>query len=131
MNSRKIACVVAACFIGFGLAAGSTGALAAPPVEDVVVEGRRIDPDTQRVVRHADLNLAFRSDQKQLRGRIFTTARSLCLDLNGIDGLRDCTGKAVHSTDTQVAAAIDRAKRQMAGLPAGPAIAITMVVGGY
>lgn len=95
----------------------------------VVVQGQRIDPELQRVVSYRDLNLAFRDGQKTLTHRIVRMARSLCWDLNGDNKLASCTTGAVHSTDDQVAAAIDRAERKMAGLPVGPAIAISMVVG--
>lgn len=127
MDTRKIACIVAAGFIGVGLTASATHAFAQPP--DAVVKGERLDPETQRVVSYKDLNLAFRPDQKTLDGRIYKTANDLCFDLNGLDGLSGCRDDAVHSTDDQVARAIERAKRQMAGLPAGPAVAISMVIG--
>ncbi len=61
--------------------------------------------------------------------RIWRTASNLCFDLNGFDGQFGCTSDAIHSTDDQVAAAIQRAKLQMAGLPVGPAVAISMVIG--
>jgi UrcA family protein len=81
-------------------------------------------------VSYADLNLAFRSGQRVLASRIYRTASSLCWDLNGPYSGESCAYDAVRSTDKQVAQAIERAKRQMAGLPVGPAIAISMVVGG-
>ncbi|MCW3797271.1 UrcA family protein [Sphingomonas sp. BN140010] len=129
MESRKIACILAAGFIGLGLTASATGAFAKSPKGDVVVEARRIDPETQRVVRYDDLNLAFRSDQKKLNGRIWHTASRLCYALNGDLNHMGCTGDAINSTDEQVAAAIQRAKLRMAGLPVGPAVAISMVIG--
>ncbi len=108
------------------LTAGATNAFAGP--RDVVVQGTRIDPELQRTVSYRDLNLAELFGQKTLKGRIYRTASSLCFDLNGpYSG--DCARGAVRSTDDQVAQAIDRAKRQMAGLPVGPAIAISMVIG--
>jgi UrcA family protein len=94
-----------------------------------VVKGKRIDPETQRAVSYADLNLAFRPDQKVLRKRIHSTASQLCYDLNGNDGRWYCTSDAVSSTDDQFAAAVERAKLRMAGHQVGPAIAITMVIG--
>lgn len=129
MTSRKYACIAAAAFVGFGLTASATEALSQRPVPDVIVKGPKIDPETQRVVRYGDLNLAYASDQRTLRGRIWKTANNLCFDLNGFNGLQDCSRDAVHSTDDQVAAAIDRAKRQMAGLSVGPAVSISMVIG--
>ena len=98
----------------------------APP--DVTVQGR-IDPTTQRTVYFGDLNLAFRPAQKVLDSRIQKSASNLCWDLNGINEIYICTRDAVDSTDDQVAAAIGRAERQMAGLPVGPTIAISMVIG--
>jgi len=126
MDNRKLACMCAACFLGVTLTAGATNSFAGP--RDVVVEGTRIDPELQRTVSYRDLNLAERPGQKILKGRIFRTAGDLCFDLNG-SFAGDCTQDAVHSTDDQVAQAIDRAKRQMAGLAVGPPIAISMVIG--
>jgi UrcA family protein len=128
MDSRKLACLLAAGFIGAGLTAAAT---AQPPKGDVVVKGQRIDPQTQRVVSYADLNLAVRHDQRVLGGRIFRTAGSLCNDLGYVwtDAHSACTSDAVHSTDDQVAEAIDRAKLKMAGKQVGPAVAISMVIG--
>ena len=107
---------------------GATYALARPPAPDVSVLGHRIDPDTQRVVSYADLNLALMPDQKTLHRRIRHTAYSLCLYLNGVDFSHRCEDGAVRSTRDQVAAAIGRAKLEMAGLAGGPAVAISMVV---
>jgi UrcA family protein len=120
--------MAAAGFIGLGLTAAVT-ADAKP--RDIVVEGKRFDPETQRRVSYADLNLAFRPQQKVLMRRISTTARVLCDDLGYAPGRETwaCTSDAVHSTDDQVAAAIERAELKMAGKPVGPAIAISMVVG--
>ena len=126
MDNRKLACMVAAGFLGVTLTAGATNAFAGP--RDVVVQGTRIDPELQRTVSYRDLNLAERFGQKTLKGRIYRTASSLCFDLNGPNA-GNCTRDAVHSTDDQVAQAIDRAKRQMAGLSVGPPIAISMVIG--
>jgi UrcA family protein len=128
MKSRKIACVTAAISLGVGLS-GFANASAATPGRDVVVKGERIDPALQRTVSYADLNLAFSREQGKLRSRIFSTARDLCWDLNGAFAIDRCTDEGVDSTNGQVAQAIIRAKRQMAGLPVGPAIAISMVVG--
>lgn len=130
MESRKVACLVAAGFIGFGLAGAATQA-GATPKPDATVQGQRFDPETQRKVSYADLNLASGPDQKVLGGRIRRTAGSLCNDLgysaNG--DFFDCRSDAVHSTDDQVASAITRAKMKMAGKSVGPAVAISMVIG--
>ena len=104
-------------------------AVARPHAPAVYVMGHKIDPVTQRVVSYADLNLALVADLKTLNRRIGRTATSVCLDLNGPENLTSCTADAVHSTDDQVAEAIGRAQRQMAGLAVGPAVAISMVVG--
>lgn len=130
MNSRNVACLCAAVFVGLGLTAAAANAQ--PPNRDVVVEGKRFDPVTQRVVGYGDLNLAFRPDQKQLLRRISSTARGLCNDL-GYRGFEErwiCKTDAIHSTDDQVAAAIRRAQDKMAGKAVGPQIAISMVIGG-
>ena len=129
MESRQCACLTAAIAMGLSLVGIAGAAAAAGPLQDVVVRGERIDPELQRRVSYADLNLAFRPGQKILASRIRGTANGLCWDLNGPFYNDRCTLDAVNSTKGQVAAAIERAKRQMAGLPVGPAIAITMVVG--
>jgi hypothetical protein len=126
MNSRKLACIFAAGFIGVGLVSAATIASAKP--REVVVVGKRVDPELQRRVSRADLNLALRPDQKGL-GRRISTASQLCWYVNGFDADQDCTDGAVRSTHGQVAAAIDRAQGQLAGLPVGPAVAISIVVG--
>lgn len=128
MQQRSLACAIAASFLGLALCASATKALAGPPAQDVVVEGKRFDPDTQRIVSYADLNLAIGKDRRTLDHRIYRTADSLCFDMNGFDSW-DCTRSAVRSTDDQVAAAIARAYRKIAGLPTGPALKITMVIG--
>ena len=97
----------------------------------MVVEGKRFDPETQRIVRFGDLNLASRPDQKVLMRRISATARGLCSDLGYLDLSESftCANQAVHGTDDQVAAAITRAQDKLAGRAVGPAIAISIVVG--
>nr|WP_314441738.1 UrcA family protein [uncultured Sphingomonas sp.] len=129
MNNRKIACLTAAIAMGVSLLGIAGASAAVGPFEDVVVKGDRIDPDLQRRVSYADLNLAFRPGQKILNARIRQTANALCWDLNGPYSVDRCSYDAVRSTDEQVAQAITRAKRQMAGLPVGPAITISMVIG--
>ena len=94
------------------------------------MKGKSIDPELQRTVYYGDLNLAFRPAQKTLKRRIAHTASDLCWDLNGDNEVDSCTYGAIRSTDDQVAAAISRAEREMAGLPVGPAVAISMVLGG-
>ena len=127
MDSRKIACGLAASFIAASLIGVASSSSAKP--KEVVVVARVIDPELQRTVSYADLNLAQRPDQKTLTKRISITATNLCFDLNWPDFDDDCRVSAIHSTDDQVAMAIERAQRQMAGLPIGPAITISMVVG--
>jgi len=130
MENRKFACLTAAIVMGVSVV-GITAASAAAPLQEVVVHGDRIDPTLQRRVSYSDLNLAFRPGQHLLRTRILGTASSLCRDLNEESyGVDRCTDEAVNSTKGQVAQVITRAKRQMAGLPVGPAIAISMVIGG-
>lgn len=132
MESRKVACLVAAGFLSASLtaAAASADAKQSRPLKEVVVEGKRFDPETQRRVSYADLNLASSPDQRTLRGRISSTARGLCSDLGY--GFREdwgCRDDAIRSTDDQVALAISRAQDKLAGRAVGPAIAISMVVG--
>lgn len=125
MNNRKLACMIAAGFLSVTLTAGATNVFAGP--REYVVKGALSDPELQRTVSYTDLNLAEPIGQKALKGRIYRTASDLCFDLNGPnDG--DCTSFAVHSTDGQVAQAINRAQRQMAGLAVPPAFAISMVI---
>ena len=118
--------MAAAAFLGVTLVAGATNAIAAP--RDIVVKGERVDPELQRKVFYNDLNLAERTGQKMLKARIYTTANDLCYDLNG-PFAEPCATDAVRSTHGQVAEAIYRAKRQMAGLSVGPPVAIAMVIG--
>jgi UrcA family protein len=129
MDSRKVACLIAAGFIGLGMVGAATQSTAAPQ-PDVTIKGKSIAPATQRTVYYGDLNLAFRPAQTVLKSRIRNTASDLCWDLNGFNDLDVCTHGAIRSTDDQVAAAIERAQRKMAGLPVGPAVAISMVLGG-
>lgn len=129
MNSRNLATLIAAGFIGLSLTAAA--AYARPTTREVVVEGKRFDPEIQRIVRYGDLNLAFRPDQKLLMRRISSTARGLCSDLGYFDFNERwaCANEAVDSTDDQVAAAIARAQDKLAGRAVGPAIGISMLVG--
>lgn len=128
MEKRNVACLTAAALLGAALTAGATQALAAPPLGDVVIKADRFDPELQRRVSYADLNLATKQGRHILDGRIFRTASNLCWELNGFDTDK-CTDEAIESTDDQVALAVQRAKRRLAGLPVGPAVAITMVIG--
>lgn len=124
MDNRKFACLAAAAFLGVTLTAGATNAFAKPL--DVIV--RAVDPGLQRIVSYRDLNIAEPAGQKVLKRRITATASNLCEYLNGSrDG--GCVNFAIRSTDKQFAEAVLRAQRQMAGLPVGPAITISMVIG--
>lgn len=126
MNTRKTACLFAAGFLGVGLTAAATGADAKPRPGDVTVTA--VDPELQRKVSYADLNLAVKPHQRVLKYRIAFTASDLCRDINGYDD-GSCRRFAINSTKDQVARAIERAERKMAGLAVGPPIAITMVIG--
>ncbi|GAA4031892.1 hypothetical protein GCM10022281_09410 [Sphingomonas rosea] len=128
MDRRKLVCLTTAIAMGISLV-GATAMAAADPLQDVVVRGQKIDPALQRTVSYDDLNIAFAPGQRELSSRIRKTADGLCWDLNGDYYLRQCTDDAVRSTDEQFAAAVTRAQRQMAGLPVGPAVAISMVIG--
>jgi UrcA family protein len=107
----------------FGMTATATYADPVP-VKPIVVVAHRVDPATQRMVSYADLNLSLRPDQKVLNRRISLTAERLCFDLNGREDSSSCTSDAVHSTDRQVIAAIDRANRKTAAMPVGPTIVL-------
>ena len=124
MENRKIACLLAASFIGVGLSAAATGVQAKSP-RTIVVQA--VDPELQRRVSYADLNLAFKPGQRTLQHRISYTATDLCLDINGFDD-GTCKRFAIDSTRDQVQAAIARAEQQMAGMSVGPPIAISMVI---
>ena len=126
MDTRKIACLLAASFLGVGITAAATGAEAKPRSSDVTVTAT--DPALQRRVSYADLNLAVKAHQGVLRSRISSTATDLCFDLNG-PFAGPCRSFAIDSTRGQVERAIARAERQMAGLSVGPPIAISMVIG--
>lgn len=126
MDTRKVACLLAASFLGVGLTAAATGADAKPRLGSVTVTAT--DPALQRRVSYADLNLAVKPDQRVLRTRISYTASDLCFDLNGIYDSA-CRSSAIDSTRDQVKRAIFRAKQKMAGLEVGPPIAISMVIG--
>lgn len=124
MESRKLACMVAAGFIGVALTAAATGAQASP--RDVTVTAT--DPELQRRVSYADLNLAVKPDQRVLKRRISYTASDLCFDINGYND-NSCRDFAIDSTRDQVKRAIARAEQKMAGIAVGPPIAISMVIG--
>ena len=127
IQKQKLACMTAAGFVGILLVT----AAASPALSQtrVVVEAPLVDPSLQRRVPYGDLNLARSEDQRVLRTRIGQTAHELCFDLNGIKEL-NCPYKAIRSTTNQVAAAIERAELRMAGRPAGPDVAIAMVING-
>lgn len=129
MDSRKFACMFAAGLISLTLVGTATNAAVKP--RDVVVVGDKSDPEVQRKVFYADLNLASKPGRKVLASRIWATGRDLCFDLNGYTSIDACTTGAIHSTDHQVAAAIKRAERKMAGLPVGPAVAISMTISAH
>jgi hypothetical protein len=78
MDSRKLACIIAAGFVGVGLVSAATTATAKP--RDVVVVGQRIDPELQRRVSYSDLNLALRPDLRVLGRWVSKTASDLCSD---------------------------------------------------
>lgn len=132
MDTRRLACIAAAGFIGTMLvtATTSTPASAKPNGQrEVVVTAERVDPALQRRVSYKDLNLAFPAAQRTLRGRISSTASGLCFEINdGHDEFGECKSYAIKSTRPQVAAAIERAKLRMAGKAVGPDRAISMVI---
>jgi len=112
MNGRNVACIAAATFIGSVLVIGvASPALGQRPV---VVEGRAIDPENQRVVRFGDLNLAQPMGQKSLLRRVGLAVDSLC-DTRHIYGAAKtidytCSKEAWNSANPQITSAFDRAR---------------------
>ena len=125
MVSRKSICILAASFLGLSLASIGSNSSAMP--REVVIEGQRI-PILQRRVSYTDLDLTVRADQRAIDRRILRTAKNICIDLNGVQEDRTCIREAVHSTDDQVTAAIERAQRTLAGDPARPAAGTMLFV---
>jgi UrcA family protein len=134
MFTRKVATMAAAGFIGALLVAAAVQPAEAKGRGNVTITAQPFDPATQRRVDYADLNIAERAGQKALRVRIFRAASDLCgptLGYDDIDALQQtCVSGALGSTRGQVRAAIQRAKMQLAGLPVGPAVAISMSISG-
>ena len=122
MDSQKLACILAAA--SMTLLGAATSASAAQ--RDVFVTGKKSDTEVQRLVSYADLDLARTVDRQVLGRRIAHTAWNICSDLDAADRLGACAGEAIASTDDQLAAAIARAERQLAGLATGPAVAIAI-----
>ena len=122
MDSQKLACIFAA--VSMALLGAATSASASQ--RDVFVTGKKSDTELQRLVSYADLDLARTIDRQVLGRRIAHTAWNICSDLDAADRLGACANEAIASTDEQLAAAIARAGRQIAGLPAGPAVAIAI-----
>ena len=128
MNARNFACFIAAGFISATLTVSATHAFGNP--RDVVVSGKRFNPETQRIVSYRDLDLTVIHDQKTLRHRISYAADDLCGVINSLPDMQTtCERDAIYGTRDQVAAAIERAQLKLAGKPFGPAIAISLVIG--
>lgn len=109
----------------------SVPALSQPPVE---VEGRRIDPEHQRIVRYADLNLATGQGEKRLMSRIRFAVRDLCVDgvnYSPIDAadLRGCKSDAWASARPQLDRVLAEA-RSVAALHSGSRTAMTISIAG-
>jgi UrcA family protein len=134
MFTRKVATMAAAGFVGTLLVTAAVQPAEAKRRNNVTVTAERFDPVTQRRVFYADLNIAKRPGQKALRGRIYNAANDICgpaLGYEQRDAEQDgCVNDAVGSTRGQVRQAIQRAKMQLAGLPVGPAVAISMSISG-
>jgi len=126
MQKQKVACMTAAGFLGI-LLITATATPAFSQSRGVVIEAPRIDPSLQRRVSYHDLNLAQKRDQTVLWNRIGQTAHELCYDINWVKE-DTCPRNAIDSTRNQVASAVKRAQLRMAGLPAGPDVAIAMVI---
>jgi UrcA family protein len=123
-HHRAVACAVAAA--GF-----SVPALSQSPVE---VEGRRIDPANQRIVRYADLNLATAHGERTLMSRIRFAVRDLCVEginYSPIDAadLRICRSVAWASARPQLDRLLAEA-RSVAGISSGSRTAMTISIAG-
>lgn len=102
---------------------GSTVAFAGTPSAPVVVTAPRTADETVVRVGFADLNLALAADQRRLDRRVSSAIRDVC----GINDFyaartvsnhalyRACSDKASDSAQSQMAAAIARARTQFAG----------------
>jgi UrcA family protein len=126
MDVRKIACWGAAGFIGVLLVTATASAYEGPrnAPQDLVVQGHRLQPN-ERAVSYADLNLAYRPQQRVLHGRIVRAADQICWALNSsLGSVDECSRDAVDNTRPQVNAAIQRAKLRMAGMPIPPDVAV-------
>ena len=123
-HQMAVACAVAA-------ASFSVPALAQSTVE---VEGHRIDPENQRIVPYADLNLATVYGEKKLMSRIRFAVRDLCVEginYSPIDAadVRLCRSQAWSSARPQLDRALAEA-RSVAGIPSGSRTAMTISLAG-
>ena len=127
METRKLTFMAAAAFVGSMLVLTATAqARSQPPL---VVEGRaHIDPDTQRIVKYGDLNLADPDGQQSLMRRVDYSINDLCQvnlfafqHLEEVTATRTCVGAAWDSAKPQIATAFERAQ---SGASLGAAVLI-------
>ena len=113
----------------------SSAASAATQGEPVVVTAPRED-QSEKVVSHADLNLANARDQRRLNWRVSRAVRDVCgvndyystRTLSNYSAYRDCSTNAWTDARRQMAAAISGAEAKLAGGGtdvAGSAIIVT------
>jgi UrcA family protein len=114
MDMRKITCVAAATFVGSLLILSATAPVHAQPL---VVEGHHyFDPQIQRVINYADLDLANPSGQKRLLHRVSSAVDDLCAVNDSLASrdmfgeTRNCSTAAWNSATPQIRAAVDGAK---------------------
>jgi len=129
MNVRKFTCMTAATIVGLSLSFGATSPVHS--AQPVVVEGQRyFDPEIQRVVHYADLNLSDASGQKLLIRRVDYAVNDLCAGnqswrpLEANLAIRQCSKSAWASANPQITAAFERGKS--GGYIAATAVTITV-----
>lgn len=136
MDGRNIACVAAAAFVGTMLLASTASpAFSQPPPgsSPVTVEAPRVfDPETQRVVSYADLNLANSSGQVALEYRVRAAAHSLCPDFITSDwhdgAARRCFDATMSNALPAMRSAISQAQNAIALSSSATVAAATITV---
>ena len=111
-------------------------AIAAGQDKPVVVYADRQEGLRTERVSYADLNLAERRDQGQLRLRVAGAVKRVCLFENGRPGLQDrgytrCSTEAWNDANPQIVQAVARAREiALTGRSSIRATAISLSVGG-
>ena len=115
-----VCAVTASCF--------STPALSQSPVE---IQGHRIDPAHQRIVRYGDLNLSTATGEAKLMSRIRFAVRDLCVE--GVNyspkdaaDLRSCKSRAWGSARPQLDQLLAEARTASVGSAGRTAMTISI-----